>query len=274
MRSLPLHLLLVAATALLLYLGSGAYRYETLNITISKELSAQKGTDAIMTQKLEQLLETLSLGTLGNYSKTQEIQKALQNRANIAHHTSLRFLYYFYAALFLTTLIFYLTDRDLMILFLGIGSLLSLLFGLISPLLMMVVYKALPILGEVTLSFESKSIVTTITKLFSDHNYLLALIILLFSVIVPVMKSLLIILYGFLREHKMSEKIVRWIEKIGKWSMIDVFIVALLVVLFSTKQDIHTAMVVEVGFYFFLGYVLLSMIGSGLLSGPLTKRET
>jgi len=55
------------------------------------------------------------------------------------------------------------------------------------------------------------------------------------------------------------------IDKLGKWSMADVFIVALLVVFFSTKQDIHSALKVESGLYFFLGYVLLSMIGSSLI---------
>ncbi len=273
MQASPLNLLLVAVTALLLYLGSSAYKYETLNITISKELSAQKGTDAVIAQRLDELLETLSLGVYGDFSEKRKIEKELRDRAYTAHRTSLRFLYYFYAALFLALLIFYLTDYDLMILFLGIGSLLSLLFGLFSPLLMMVVYKEFPILGEVTLSFESKSITTTIAKLFFDRNYLLALIVSVFSILVPMTKSMLIVVYGLLRESGKGARMVRWIEKVGKWSMLDVFVVALLVVFFSTKQDIHTALVIDVGLYFFLGYVLLSMVGTGLLSAPSSKRE-
>ncbi len=273
MQASPLNLLLVAVTALLLYLGSSAYKYETLNITISKELSAQKGTDAVIAQRLDELLETLSLGVYGDFSEKRKIEKELRDRAYTAHRTSLRFLYYFYAALFLALLIFYLTDYDLMILFLGIGSLLSLLFGLFSPLLMMVVYKEFPILGEVTLSFESKSITTTIAKLFFDRNYLLALIVSVFSILVPMTKSMLIVVYGLLRESGKGARMVRWIEKVGKWAMLDVFVVALLVVFFSTKQDIHTALVIDVGLYFFLGYVLLSMVGTGLLSAPSSKRE-
>ena len=59
---------------------------------------------------------------------------------------------------------------------------------------------------------------------------------------------------------------VTLIEHIGKWSMADVFIVAILVVFFSTKQDIHTSIKIEVGLYFFISYVLLSMLGSTLLT--------
>jgi uncharacterized paraquat-inducible protein A len=130
---------------------------------------------------------------------------------------------------------------------------------------MVVVYKSLPIVGMVTLSFDTKSIIGTIEKLFVQENYIIALLVLSFSIIIPLVKTIIILLYGFLKESGLGKSIIAFIDKLGKWSMADVFIVALLVVFFSTKQDIHSALKVESGLYFFLGYVLLSMIGSSLI---------
>jgi uncharacterized paraquat-inducible protein A len=49
---------------------------------------------------------------------------------------------------------------------------------------------------------------------------------------------------------------------IGKWSMVDVFVVAtFLVYLTANKGDVSRAEV-EVGLYFFLAYVIVSMLVS------------
>jgi uncharacterized paraquat-inducible protein A len=136
---------------------------------------------------------------------------------------------------------------------------------------MIVVYKSLPIVGMVTLSFDTKSIIGTIEKLFIQQNYIIAILVLSFSVIIPLVKTIVILLYGFLKESGLGNNIISLIDKLGKWSMADVFIVAFLVVFFSTKQDIHSALKVESGLYFFLGYVLLSMIGSSLIGKKSNK---
>jgi uncharacterized paraquat-inducible protein A len=69
----------------------------------------------------------------------------------------------------------------------------------------------------------------------------------------------------------MGKNITKIIDKLGKWSMADVFIVSFLVVFFSTKQDINSALKIESGLYFFLGYVLLSMLGSSLIGRNATN---
>ena len=150
--------------------------------------------------------------------------------------------------------------------FIGLSALISLITAFFSPLLMMTVYKSFPLIGEVTLSYQSKSISSTIAKLFHQSNYIVGMLVLIFSVLIPLLKGMLITTYGFLKETGFAKKMVHLIEHIGKWSMVDVFIVAVLVVFFSTKQDIHTSIKIEVGLYFFISYVLLSMIGSTLLT--------
>jgi len=52
------------------------------------------------------------------------------------------------------------------------------------------------------------------------------------------------------------------IKTIGKWSMVDVLVVAILVVFFTTNEDVTSEMIIESGLYFFLIYVLISMIST------------
>ncbi len=266
MHAYARYLLFALITLLLLYLGFHAYTQERHAVQITQQISGMRDTSASIQRKLDSLLESLSAGLYDNYSQHKSDIEAMEREATQAHRNSILYLYYFYAATAIFLLLFYLLDFELLILFTGTAALISLTTALFAPLVLMTVYKTFPIIGEVTLSYESKSIYTTITKLFTQHNYLIALLVLLFSVMIPLLKALVLIGYGFFKESGIAKQSVVWIEKIGKWSMADVFIVALLVVLFSTRQDIHTSLKVEVGLYFFAGYVMLSMLGSTLLA--------
>ncbi|MNN99281.1 Paraquat-inducible protein A [compost metagenome] len=63
-------------------------------------------------------------------------------------------------------------------------------------------------------------------------------------------------------ESKFASHVVKFFKMIGKWSMVDVFVVAVfLVYLTANKGDVSRAEV-EVGLYFFLAYVILSMLVS------------
>jgi len=269
MRVALLSLFTLLVITLLTFFGYNSYKNAQTYVDISKELSKQKGVDETFHSKLDKVLESLSIGIYDKYSKDRLTRKNLEDIASKSYDFSLRYIYYFFGSLAIFILIFYLLDREFFIIYLALSAMVSLAFALISPLIMMVVYQAVPILGEVTLSFETKSIISTIEKLFSQKNFILAILVTTFSIIIPLFKSLVILLYGFFKEKGASNKAVNLIEKIGKWSMADVFIVALLVVFFSTKQDIHTSIKLEVGIYFFIGYVLLSMLGSSVIG----KRE-
>jgi uncharacterized paraquat-inducible protein A len=63
-------------------------------------------------------------------------------------------------------------------------------------------------------------------------------------------------------QNRFAHGIVKFFKIIGKWSMVDVFVVAtFLVYLTLNKGDVSRAEV-EVGLYFFLAYVLVSMLVS------------
>jgi hypothetical protein len=258
-------LLLAIILALLIFLGDKTVENSTSYINYSKEISKQNDTDHKLGFKVDKFIENLTAGIYDKYSKKRSKIELLQKSATNSLNKSITLLYYFFGTIIIFALIFMLIDHDFLILFIGSASLISLFFGLTAPLIMIMVYKSLPIVGVVTLSFDTKSIIGTIEKLFSQQNYIVAILVLSFSIIIPFIKSLVILLYGFLKESGMGKNIIVAIDKLGKWSMADVFIVAFLVVFFSTKQDINSALKIESGLYFFLGYVLLSMIGSSLI---------
>jgi uncharacterized paraquat-inducible protein A len=137
-------------------------------------------------------------------------------------------------------------------------------------------HKTFPMLGEITLSFQSKSIASTIGSLFEKNNYLVGLAILGFSILLPLTKSLLMIL-ALPQFKKTSDTVMHVLHMVGRWSMADVLVVAVLLVFFSMEQsggdgDIITRSELHIGLYFFFYYVILSLI-AGQLLGQLTDKK-
>jgi hypothetical protein len=104
--------------------------------------------------------------------------------------------------------------------------------------------------------------------------------IFLFSVIVPVIKGTLVTYIFFCKNKPRRHNIFEFIKAIGKWSMCDIFIVAIFLAYLSTgasqtqseknitvlghslKVDVWAGMHadLQIGFWCFLAYCLLSLI--------------
>ncbi len=258
-------ILLIFTLALLIFLGINATKNTNNYLNLTKDISKLHNAEQLFHSKIDKFLENITAGIYDNHSKKQENIKKLKLQAQDSQKRAEIYLYYFFGTIILFIIIFMLIDRDFLILFIALCSLISLYFGLTSPLLMVIVHKTLPLIGLTTLSFETKTIISTIEKLFLDKNYLVATIIIVFSIVIPFLKTMIILTYGFLKQSKAYKNIIKKIDKLGKWSMADVFIVAFLIVIFGTKQDIDSSLKIEAGLYFFIGYVLLSMIGSSMI---------
>lgn len=133
-----------------------------------------------------------------------------------------------------------------------------------------------------TLINKELSLINTIKELFNDQRILVALLILVFSIAVPLIKTLLILIAFWKREQQIEQKIIQFVASIGKWSMADVFVVAVFLVIMSTnhadtsnmkqlalfgfKFNIHisseTLSSLKEGFYYFTSYCLLSLLGT------------
>ncbi len=123
--------------------------------------------------------------------------------------------------------------------------------------------------GDMYFYYQSKSVVELIQTLLSQHNYVVGISILTFSILFPLAKLLLLV--GFL----VAPAIHRWAplrffaSYSGKWSMADVFVVAIFLayLAFENMQvGIPTTSNVMVGLYFFLTYCLVSITATAILN--------
>ena len=143
-------------------------------------------------------------------------------------------------------------------------ALASLTIGLTAPLLTL----------EKMYFFENTvSLFSTVTGLFHQKEWFLFIVIALFSLCVPIIKiaSLVLILNLEYTKDSFLDKALHIIELIGKWSMLDVFVVALLLV--SVKLGVLAKVEVHYGLYAFASSVLLTMSLSVWISKLSKKRS-
>lgn len=150
-------------------------------------------------------------------------------------------------------------------------------------------------LTEIGIQFfnTANSILSTVSELFAQKYFFVAIMIFLFSVVVPCIKGLLLIYIVLTKNKIVANKIFHFIKAIGKWSMCDVFVVAIFLSFLSTGTrtpgnqsetsilgipidvDILVNMnaQLEIGFYCFVTYCLLSLTALQLYEDiPLNKK--
>ena len=127
--------------------------------------------------------------------------------------------------------------------------------GIFAPMLTM----KYVILGFYTWKEKTVTLYSTITELYAGGEYLLFIVITLFSICFPILKicTLLFSTNVPIAKGSLLEKGFRFTEKFGKWSMLEVFVVALLLV--SVKLGALLNVQVHYGVYAFATSVLLTM---------------
>ena len=255
-----IYTLLVLCLATMLFFGSKAYShakaYEDTTATLVKQMSAKKLAEF----QLQELAELFSLGFYKN-GKKKELQR-LKKEANLHKIESKKYALYALLPLLIILGSYFLLSLRAFTIFGALGALITLIFGLITPIMMVTIHKEVEYLGDVVLSFESKGLIGSISKLFENGDVVVAVVILLFSVLVPMVKTLSLLFVSVFMQSKFAHGMVKFFKMIGKWSMVDVFVVAtFLVYLTANKGDVSRAEV-EVGLYFFLAYVIVSMLVS------------
>ncbi len=103
------------------------------------------------------------------------------------------------------------------------------------------------------------SILSGIIQLLNEGQIFLFLLISGFSIIIPFLK--LFVLFRLLSINSINssrlDKYLHWMHLYGKWSMLDVFVVAVLVV--TVKLGAVANVEMHYGLYFFSASVLLTM---------------
>jgi paraquat-inducible protein A len=107
--------------------------------------------------------------------------------------------------------------------------------------------------------------------LLQDSEFLLATIVLGFSVVFPGFKLVWMWRLQFSRAPGLGSRDLRWLELLGKWSMADVLVLAL--VIFGVRDNLVFAASTLPGVYLFAAATILAMLASGRIVSQLGSRH-
>lgn len=124
---------------------------------------------------------------------------------------------------------------------------------------------------EIEVYQQTRSILGSVQHLYRVGSITAATLILLFSVIVPFGKASLVTWALFHRDEIMRRHTLRFVETIAKWSMADVFAVALFITYLAAQATqtppgegstavIQFSATFGAGFYWFAAYCVASLI--------------
>lgn len=131
--------------------------------------------------------------------------------------------------------------------------------------------------GTEVIQKTSNSIIGTAETLWHDGNLLVAVLIILFSVVIPVLKGSLLAVAGvFVKpvqpgQSAQESRVSKVANALSKWSMADVFVIALVISFLGANANTSVSELIQTkaefgeGFYFFLGYCILSITSAQLM---------
>jgi hypothetical protein len=126
--------------------------------------------------------------------------------------------------------------------------------------------------GEVVVYEQTRSILGSVRRLYEVGSPIPATLILLFSVIVPLVKAALVAWAVLMAGDRRRRRTLAFVETIAKWSMADVFVVALFIAFLAARASVTPtqgpgavpALIAfsahfGAGFYWFAAYCLFSL---------------
>ena len=191
--------------------------------------------------------------TITNKNNINYIQKLNNIKMQIQTNTI-----YILILLFLTMILYFSLNKMIILSLLYIQSMIFLIYGLLSPIFLMYVIQDFGS-SFIILQFESNSIISSIEKLFNQNNYFVGGIILIFSIIFPIMKTLISFLALYIKNNNILSKFSTISSSLSKLSMTDVFVLSIFLVYLSPKSDGIIKTELEIGFIYFFLYVTISL---------------
>ena len=116
---------------------------------------------------------------------------------------------------------------------------------------------------------DSYSLLDAVQALFEAGEIALAILIALFSLVTPALKLIAVSLLHICPPTDYEAALPRWIERLGKWSLTDVLVIAILIVIWSGTG---LQLAVQPGLWFFAGSAVMTMSASGLVVRDLKRR--
>jgi len=130
----------------------------------------------------------------------------------------------------------------------------------------------LDVSGTINAFDKTRSIIGTAQELHANGHLPVALLIVLFSVVVPLIKALVLLAVLLPVSDKARHILLTISNSISKWSMADVFVIAIFIAYLAGNGIQESQGLVDfeaslgVGFWYFLGYCLVSILGTQVLS--------
>lgn len=131
------------------------------------------------------------------------------------------------------------------------------LLGLGATIFFVSIFSPLLTIKELYIFTSTVSIYSALVTLLTEGEWLLFIIILMFTIILPGIKYVLLAIGGF-KPNLLSSNSFKLLETISKWAMLDVFIVAIIVA--AIKLKLFASAETHYGLYLFVTAVLLSII--------------
>ena len=110
-------------------------------------------------------------------------------------------------------------------------------------------------------SNEVYSLFGAVKLMWGYELYIIAILIVGFSIIFPFIKlSILFLVCFVVKRPKVRYRLITTVEYLGKWSMLDVFVVCIMLVL--TNNQVFVSSEPNIGVYYFLLAILISIVCS------------
>jgi paraquat-inducible protein A len=158
-----------------------------------------------------------------------------------------------------------MTTRNKAAIGLTLVSLALLIPGLSQPAL--TITATLPVLNK-EIFRQTQNVLQAVRSLYESGNYFVAGLVLLFSVIVPFIKAALLAVMLMIASPATKYRLYLFVRSISKWAMADVFAVGVFIAYLASKATDNLDAVIGTGFYYFVGYCLVSNLAFQFLSIP------
>ncbi|MBK8247272.1 MAG: paraquat-inducible protein A [Gemmatimonadetes bacterium] len=157
-----------------------------------------------------------------------------------------------------------MSTRNRIAITLTIVSLALLIPGLLQP--MMTITASISLLGNTREIFrQTQSIIEAVRSLWNSGNAFVAGLILLFSVTIPFLKAIAFFVILTMKDVARRRRLYLTVRSLSKWSMADVFVVGVFIAYLAAVATDNLNAVIDSGFYYFVGYCLVSNLAFQLL---------
>ena len=113
---------------------------------------------------------------------------------------------------------------------------------------------------------------SSVLLMWNHHLLLIALLIFAFSIVFPFFKlGILYYVWFFSKDKEQRENLITFIGPLGKWSMLDIFMTIILLVM--TNDQFLISSTLKIGVYFFLAAIFLSITSALIIETKIFGRR-